>query len=193
MMIEKTQIIFLHGASSSGKSTLARALQDALPLPFWHISIDHLRDSGVLPTRRFKAGDFDWREARPRFFDGYHRSLAAYAYSGNHLILEHILEGEGWFEQLVELFAPFDVFFVALHCPPDILIAREAERGDRPKGSALKDYQTIHQGLGYDLELNALDPLKDNVERLIGAWKGRSGPSVFACRPTSSRNENQGA
>ena len=99
-----------------GKSTLARALQNALPLPFWHISIDHLRDSGVLPSARFKAGDFDWRDAKPKFFDGYHRSLAAYASAGNHLIVEHILDQEGMFEQLVDLFAPFDVFFVAVHC-----------------------------------------------------------------------------
>ncbi|WP_319533257.1 hypothetical protein [uncultured Cohaesibacter sp.] len=74
MTTDTAQILFLHGASSSGKSTLARALQDALPVPFWHISIDHLRDSGVLPSHRFKSGEFDWKAARPRFFDGYHQS-----------------------------------------------------------------------------------------------------------------------
>lgn len=33
-------IILLNGASSAGKSTLARALQARLPLPFRHWSID---------------------------------------------------------------------------------------------------------------------------------------------------------
>ena len=191
MTFERTQILFLHGASSSGKSTLARALQDALPLPFWHISIDHLRDSGVLPTERFKSGEFDWKEARSRFFDGYHQSLAAYANAGNHLILEHILDEPGWFELLVELFEPYDVFFVAIHCPPDVLAARENERGDRPKGSAVQDYHTIHHGMVYDLELDALEPLDHNVKRVIDGWKGQTGPSIFRQKLSSLRNQNE--
>ena len=92
------QIIFLHGASSSGKSTIARALQDRIEMPFWHISIDHLRDAGVLPTRRFKSGEFRWADARPAFFEGFHGSLKAYADAGNNLILEHILDKEDWLE-----------------------------------------------------------------------------------------------
>ncbi|MCA0908709.1 chloramphenicol phosphotransferase CPT family protein [Ruegeria marisrubri] len=39
-----SQIIFLHGASSSGKSTIAQALQQKMAKPCWHISIDHLHD-----------------------------------------------------------------------------------------------------------------------------------------------------
>ena len=192
MTTDTAQILFLHGASSSGKSTLARALQDALPIPFWHISIDHLRDSGVLPRHRFKSGEFDWSAVRPRFFDGYHQSLAAYARAGNHLILEHILDGEGWFEELVCLFAPFDVVFIALHCPPDVLAAREAARGDRPKGSAVADYHSIHKGLTYDLELDALDPIEDNVAKVITAWqdqrtRGEGRPSVFRQKLTELR------
>lgn len=60
------QIIFLHGASSSGKSTIAKALQKRIEKPFWHISIDHLRDAGVLPTERFKNGDFRWADSARR-------------------------------------------------------------------------------------------------------------------------------
>ncbi|WP_208989185.1 hypothetical protein [Pseudovibrio sp. POLY-S9] len=69
------QIIILHGPSSSGKSTTAVALQNAIELPFWHISIDHLRDGGVLPTKRFKNGDFNWSNLRKAFFEGFHASL----------------------------------------------------------------------------------------------------------------------
>ena len=73
------QIIFLHGASSSGKSTLARALQSQADSAFWHISIDHLRDSGVLPMDRFRQGSLDWAAHRQKVFDGFHHSVAAYA------------------------------------------------------------------------------------------------------------------
>lgn len=49
------KIILVHGASSSGKTTLCRALQARLDAPFRHYSIDHFRGSGVLPTERFRA------------------------------------------------------------------------------------------------------------------------------------------
>jgi chloramphenicol 3-O phosphotransferase len=174
------KIIFLHGASSSGKSSIARALQAAIGEPFWHISIDHLRDSGVLPMDRIKSSEFDWRAMRAPFFDGFHRSLAAYADAGNNLILEHILDTEGWLEQLAELFSPHDVFFVGVHCLLDELRRREAARGDRPAGSAEQDYHAVHDRLTYDLELDGTAPVVANVDRLLSAWAARERPSAFA-------------
>ncbi|MGR3436581.1 MAG: chloramphenicol phosphotransferase CPT family protein [Shimia sp.] len=173
-------IIFLHGASSSGKSTLARAVQDALPRPFWHVSIDKLRDAGVLPTARFASGDFDWKGARAAFFDGFHRSLPAFAGAGNDLIVEHILDDPRFLPELRRLLAPFDVLFVALHCPVDILEAREAARGDRPLGSARRDFETIHVGLRYDLELDTRDGVEANVRRVLSAWSDGTRRSDFA-------------
>lgn len=174
------RVILLHGASSSGKSTLARALQGALQEPFWHISIDHLRDSGVLPSARIAQGDFCWRDMRANFFDGFHRSLAAYASAGNNLIVEHILDTAGWLDDLVMLLAPFEVFFVGLHCPLPELVRREEARGDRRIGSAEQDHNMIHRGLRYDLELQSDRDPAENVARLIAAWRARSAPSIFS-------------
>ncbi|MGI6244785.1 MAG: chloramphenicol phosphotransferase CPT family protein [Pseudochelatococcus sp.] len=173
------QIIFLHGASSSGKSTIAKVLQTRIEKPFWHVSIDHLRDSGVLPLSRFRSGEFVWSDARKAFFDGFHASLAAYADAGNNLILEHILDTDGWLETLRGLLARHDVFFVAVHCPLDVLIAREIARGDRPVGSARRDHETIHIGKSYDLELNSVDGVEVNVDKLLAAWRNARRSSSF--------------
>ena len=172
-------VIFLHGASSSGKSTIARVLQSRIEKPFWHISIDHLRDAGVLPTERFKNGDFRWADSRTAFFDGFHRSLKAYADAGNNLILEHILDTEGWLETLADLLAGHDVFFAAVHCPLERLIEREAMRGDRPEGSAKKDFETIHLGKVYDIELQSEDGAQTNTDRLLSAWRSGQRSSSF--------------
>lgn len=172
-------IIFLHGASSSGKSTLARALQAKLTEPFWHYSIDHLRDSGVLPMTRFKSGEFSWQAQRAAFFDGFHRSVAAFADAGNNLVLEHILDTPGWREQLAGLLAPHEVLFVGLHVPLDELKRREAVRGDRPAGSAEADFHAVHEGLRYDLELDASRDVEANVAAVIGAWAARRPRSAF--------------
>ncbi len=179
-MSQTAKIIFLHGASSSGKTTLARGIQNSIDLPFWHISIDHLRDSGVLPQARFRSGEFEWQDVRDQFFNGFHLSLAAYAQAGNNLILEHILDTKGWLEELVSLFSPFDVFFVGVHCPLPLLIKREQARGDREIGSAEQDFYNIHQDIHYDLEVQTDDEPDKNVQRILSAWKARQQPSVFA-------------
>ena len=83
------KIILINGASSVGKTTLSRALQNKLEEPFWHFSIDHLREARVLPMERIKGGEFAWPAMRPAFFEGFHCSLPALAAAGNNLIVEH--------------------------------------------------------------------------------------------------------
>jgi len=175
----KSQIIFLHGASSSGKSTIARALQARIERPFWHVSIDHLRDHGVLPMDRFRNGDFQWWENRERVFDGFHAGLGAYADAGNNLILEHILDTPGWIESLRKTFARHDVFYVAVHCALDVLIQREAARKDRPAGSARRDFESVHIGRRYDVELNSEDGVDANVETILKGWRSGKRASDF--------------
>lgn len=186
-MVERAKIIFIHGASSSGKSTLARAVQARLDEPFWHVSIDHLRDSGMVPMDRFRRGDFRWKDFRARFFDGFHRSLVAYASAGNNLLLEHILEEPQWASELAVMLQPFDVFFVGLHCALEELVRRETLRADRPIGSAADDFHRIHDGQRYDLELSSGRPVEENAAQLISSWASRRSPSVFEALALEAR------
>jgi len=173
------KIILINGASSAGKTTLARALQQKLAEPFWHFSIDHLRDAKVLPLERITSGEFAWPLLRPAFFEGFHRSLPALTEAGNNLIIEHIVETEAWMARLVQLLAPFDVFFVGLHCPLPELERREVARGDRRIGEARTDYRKVHSFGVYDLELESRDSLDLNVSTVMAAWKARRRPHAF--------------
>ncbi len=173
------RIILLNGASSSGKSSLARAVQTRIDTPFWHISIDHLRDSGVLPTVRIKSGEFDWRGMREAFFLGFERSLLAYVEAGNDLIVEHIMESEAWLLRLADTLAGHDVFFVGVHCALAELERRERERGDRPIGDARRDFHRIHSYCLYDTEVDAMQDREANADAVIAAWQARSKPAAF--------------
>ena len=144
------QVIFLHGPSSSGKSTLAAALRSCAPSPYLHLSIDHFRDSGAWQRDSYP----NWKAARPLFFDGFHRAVAGFADAGNDLILEHILDTPGWHADLQRYLAGHRVVFVGLDTPLEELSAREAARGDRPLGSAAQDFRQVHKGLSYDLTLD---------------------------------------
>ena len=107
------RVILLNGASSSGKSTLATALQAALPQPFLHVSSDQLVQAGMLPHRSSDGRAFDWwRQIRPRFFAGFHRCLPAFAEAGNDLIVDHVIDFRSWRAELARLLAGLDVFLV---------------------------------------------------------------------------------
>jgi chloramphenicol 3-O phosphotransferase len=172
-------IILLNGASSSGKSTLARALQERLPLPFWHYSIDHLVAAGVLPQDRIDRGEFPWPSLRPSFFEGFHHSIAAFARAGNHLIVEHIVENEDWMRRLLVALEDFDVFFVGVHCPLEELERRAGLRGDRKLAEARADFAVTHTFGAYDVEVSSLEAPGTVAARLVEAWVARRAPSAF--------------
>lgn len=173
------KIILLNGASSSGKTTLARALRDRMTEPFWHYSADHFWDGDIPPMARIRNHEFDWASMREAFFEGLHRSLPALAQPGNNLIVEHIVETPAWMSLLVDLLAPFDVFFVGVHCPLDELERRELARGNRRAGDARRDFETIHGHCRYDVEVDSTNALEDNVDRIVDAWRTRTAPSAF--------------
>ena len=176
---EPGKIILINGASSAGKSTLACSLQQKLLEPFLHWSFDHLRESHALPMARIRIGELDWALMRPAIFDGFHRSLPAFAKAGNNLIVDHIIEQKQWMAELVRLLASFDVFFVGLHCPLPELERRERHMGDWRIGEARTDFHSVHRFTEYDLDIDATQPTESNVARLITAWQSRSRPTAF--------------
>jgi len=173
------KIILLNGASSSGKSTLARGLQAALDEPFWHFSIDHLLAANVLPKERIDGGEFPWEGLRAGFFDGFHRCLPSLAAAGNNLIVEHIVETDAWMHRLLRLLGPFDVFFIGVHCPLPELERRELARGNRRIGEARADFHTAHASRIYDFEVTSIVPPAENIGAAIAAWNSRRRPSAF--------------
>jgi chloramphenicol 3-O phosphotransferase len=174
-----SRIILLNGASSSGKSTLARRLHERLDAPFLLLSADQLIDAGVRPARRSDTGPFDWVGAvRPRFFDGFHRCIAGFAAAGNDLVVEHVVERAAWRAQLDHLLAGVDVFWVGVHCDLDEIDRRELTRGDRSpgEGRAHVEIDRIHEHGPYDLTVDTTAGATDAVvTTVIEAWRLRAG------------------
>ena len=179
MTASRTQIIFLNGASSAGKSTLCRHLQAQLPQPFLYLALDLLLFSEQVVPKRPGAAAFEWSRQRPRVFDGYHRSLAAFASAGNNVLVDYVLETQDTLKDLVKLLSPFDVFFVGVHCPLPELERREVARGDRHIGDARLDFGRVHTFSGYDFELNSLGAPEENAAKIVAAWQARQRPSTF--------------
>jgi chloramphenicol 3-O phosphotransferase len=185
------RIILLNGASSSGKSTVAKALRDLLDEPFLHVSSDQFVAAGILPPRRDEGGPFDWwRQVRPRFFAGFHRCLPALAHAGNDLIVEHIIEFRSWRDHLAALLADLDVFFVGVHCSLDELDRREHARSDRRigEGRTHVEVDRIHTFGPYDFEVDTTTGVSTElVESILMVWQLRA--PLRALRPPSAASQ----
>ena len=173
------KIIIINGPSSSGKTTLALAVQKQFDIPFLRFSFDLFLDNNVLPLDQIRNGSFSWDAMRPSVFRGIHRCLPALATAGNNLIFDHIIESKSWLENLLQSVSKMDVFFVGLHCSLPELERRETQRGNRRSGEARADFQTVHGITLYDLELNSENAVEENAKLLIEAWKTRQRPSAL--------------
>ena len=116
---------------------------------------------------------------RPSVFKGIHHCIPALASAGNNLIVDHIIESKSWLDNLIQLLAGFDVFFVGLYCSLVELERREIQRGNRRIGEARTDAQIVHSFGVYDLELNSEQSVEATAEVLIAEWKRRRQPSAF--------------
>ncbi|SCB48363.1 phosphotransferase-like protein [Rhizobium multihospitium] len=163
------RIIFLNGTSSAGKSTLAKALREVLP-EFCYYASDQLADAGFRALKRNAAAGSPGE--RSRFFDGFHRSIAAFANAGNDLIVEHIVEEQSWADHLESLLANLDVFWVGVHAPIEEVERRERERGNRYIGEARYHLKT-HNYCRYDLEIDTTRPLDTLVALIVEEWEKR--------------------
>jgi chloramphenicol 3-O phosphotransferase len=165
------RIILLNGTSSSGKTTLVRALQAALPDPWLEIGIDRF----VFALPRAYLDQPLWSEVfryvRPagrhdgpfrietgplgrRLVAGLHRTVAALADTGLDVIVDHVLLEADWLPECRRLWAPFETLFVGVRCPLEIVLERERRRNDRTIGQAEAQFAVVHQAGGYDIEVD---------------------------------------
>ncbi len=163
------KIILLNGASSAGKSSIVKALQTTLSeayleagidkflfmLPndylmkahLWHqvIGYEKGENGELLP----KVGDHGHQLMR-----GMHRAISGLAQTGNNVIADHVMLDKQWLDDCLDVFEGFEVLFVGVICPLDVLEAREKGRGDRTLGQARGQAGIIHQDCIYDLEVD---------------------------------------
>jgi chloramphenicol 3-O phosphotransferase len=165
--MKTARIILLNGVGSSGKTSLARALQTLLDDAFLHVQMDSFL--AMLPARYLNdpAGftfAADVEDGRPvasihsgpvarRAMDGMRRAVVAMAHAGNDLIVDEVLLGDEKADY-ARLLAPFRVLAVGVHCPLAVLEERERQRGDRLPGLARWQFEKVHAGMSYDLTLD---------------------------------------
>lgn len=170
-------VIFINGTSSSGKTSLLKALQKKLQEPYLDMGIDKF--IWMLPSRYLDRPLWDEvlgkaLHAGPvglTLFSGMHHAIAAAASRGNNVIADHAFVEKAWVDECVSLFAGMNAYLIGLYCPLEVLEQREKDRKDRTLGQAGLQFDVIHKYTKYDLELDTskltTEECADNViERL---------------------------
>ncbi|MDM9626606.1 chloramphenicol phosphotransferase [Rhizobium sp. S152] len=165
------RIILLNGVGSSGKSSIARELQRIAGRPFLHVEMDMFlnmlpqahenhpdafiyettADADGLPVVAIKNGPLG-----ERLMKGMRHSIRAMAAQGLDLIVDDVLIGadDVGSREYAELLRPFQFYRVGVFASLEVLEERERKRGDRMLGLARWQFDRVHSGMSYDLELD---------------------------------------
>ncbi|HTX84968.1 MAG TPA: chloramphenicol phosphotransferase [Streptosporangiaceae bacterium] len=157
-----TQVIVLNGGSSSGKSSIARALQDVMPGLWLTFGTDVLAEAlpgqGDDPRSGLVLEPDGTVIVRPEFRaveEIWYQGLAVMARRGGFLILDEVfLAGGAGQERLRTLLGELDVLWAGVHCDPLVAADREAARPDRVRGMAASQAIAVHAGVVYDVEVD---------------------------------------
>lgn len=193
-------VVFLNGASSSGKTAIAGALQQVMAEFYFHTGIDHFLERvplrfhamgdgtepanpygvmWVMPSGQPPVTELRYSEYGIRLFAGMYHAVAALARSGNCVVVDDVVFDPRILRAAVDALADIDVLFVGVRCPLETLLEREAARGDRMRGLGALQHEVVHAHGVYDMEvdtstLSAMEcalAIKDRLE---------SGPKPMA-------------
>lgn len=109
-----------------------------------------------------------------RFIAGMHATAAALANSGLNVIVDHVILEPGWVAEMRDLWATFDVLFVGVRCPLDVVLERERGRENRTIGQAEAQFDVVHAWTSYDIEVDTsvLTPA-EAASRILAALEQR--------------------
>ncbi|MGF1754606.1 chloramphenicol phosphotransferase CPT family protein [Vibrio makurazakiensis] len=153
-------VILLNGTGSSGKTSLAKELQELLPTQYLNFSIDSvlyaLPPSDLNKMMKGQPIDRDGYNYE-QLVQGYHHSIKGILESGCRVIMDNAWVNKDEIEALNRILSNFDVVRVKVQCCLDVCEAREKARGDRAIGLARWEYPLVHQHMNYDITIDTTD------------------------------------
>ncbi|MFF4040194.1 AAA family ATPase [Streptomyces sp. NPDC001816] len=178
-------VILLNGTSSSGKSSIARALLDLLDGTWFHMPVDAFHSMRCDKP----MADEDLQAEIDRTAKGFHRAVAGMAAAGNNVVVDHPLSRRWRLLDLLDLLVPEDTVLIGVHCPLPELERRERERGDRQAGLAAMQYDQVHAHGVHDLDVDTslLSP-EECALRIRDFLSDRPRPTAFERLGTTLRN-----
>ena len=176
------KIIILNGTSSSGKTSIARSLQEKWPSPLLYLGLDTA--IGMLPFSytgdgfrakegyRLEVSHFGEQPIvtysigpHARFLNSNLAAMAdKFSSQGYDVVIDHVIADDATLVDLADQLHERCAFFVGVHCDIHVAAQRERLRGDRMIGLVEGQSQSVHAGLRpYDLVVDSSDTPSDDL------------------------------
>jgi chloramphenicol 3-O phosphotransferase len=172
------RVILLHGTSSSGKTTIARAVQRRSDEPWLRLRIDVFWSA--VHERWFEHGEraaegFLWTETSrivpgpvgQRIAAAMRAAVRAVARSGVDVIADDVFIDPSWADAWRDELAGVETLWVGVMAPLPVLEDRERARGNRILGEARAQADVIHRGVAYDVVIDTAQVDPDGCATLI--------------------------
>jgi len=156
----KGSVIVLNGTSSSGKTTLAKAIQSMDSEIYLHCCLDAFWD---MTPPNIPASSITF----PNIKLALSKTVKALVETGHNVVLDIIFSGQNTYHELKQELNGVNLLMVKVDCPLEELKQREMARGDRKAGLAESQYESIHEGVVYYLIVNTFSQSTKECARSI--------------------------
>lgn len=165
------RLLLIAGASCSGKTELARRLQQMLPEPWLFWEADRMQP--LFPRVDALVDDV----TDEQMLQGNLRSIRAYVDAGFNVVAELWIWHPDDLAAASEVFAGIEVGIIRLECDPQVLETRETERGTTFIGTARAQHDSMPQSIRADLVLDSGSLSTDDLSHRVAEWlkKGEAG------------------
>jgi chloramphenicol 3-O phosphotransferase len=148
--VQPTAIV-LHGPTSSGKSTLAKALQATAPIPAFHISLDAFV---TMSNRADMRSDEEREQAYQIHCENLRSTLTRVVDTQFDIILDVVLRDDKELEACLRVLSRRPTYVVRVWAPLPLLEQREQSREDRGVGMAREQFGHPAYERTYDLTVD---------------------------------------
>ena len=166
----KPVAVVLHGPTSAGKSSLARALQQCSDVPTFHVSLDAFVE---MSRRRDMRSEDELNQALRLHHFNLQSTLARIAVSHFEIVLDLVLRDQCALDACIAALSPRQTFVIGVTCPLDILEQRERARPDRGEGMARSQFGHPAYSRPYALRIDTSTCTPEEGARRIRATSTR--------------------
>jgi len=136
-----------------------------------HLSLDNITD--VFQWDAIPQGPLRWECLRVGL-ENFLQILPQLISSRFPVVIDAVMDFPEWYERLRVILASRQVHWVAVRCPLAITEAREQARSDRVIGLAKRQFDGVHAGKTYDLEVDTSVESPENCAARILAHLRRA-------------------
>ena len=203
--MNKGHLIIINGASSCGKTSTCRAMQDMFDNLYVLLGIECFSqitppkqnnmltmEPNYFSAQKYEKNGLDYFEIStgPVLNDVIYTAITTYLDEGINVISDQLFWTADWFQNALHIFNPYHVFFVGLHVSEEEGSRRELHRGHsndhhvidegRKHGWHRTSAAIVHENMIYDFEIdNTHLSVAETAKKITNAYQNTPHPIAF--------------